>query len=149
MVTLQEYLDARGETQAQFGRRAGVRQQVVSRWASGCAIPRPHFIAAVERLTGRQVQAADFYMAHAARKHAMEVGQRAGEVAAKARAEVLEAGATRAEADREAEHAGMDAAAAAEDAAYRDHLKRARTTALRAAAKAERHAQSLEAAAAA
>lgn len=148
-MTLQEYLDSRGETQAMFGEWVGVRQQVVSRWASGWAIPRPHFIAAVERLTSRQVLAADFYMAHAARRHGIEVGQRAGEVA---RLRTLEAelarGSPREFAEQEAERAGMDTAAQMEDAAYREHLKRARALLVRAAAKAGRLDQAPQAAAA-
>lgn len=72
MTTLAEYLDETGETQSEFGHRAGVRQQVVSRWAAGLAIPRPHFMRMIERVTAGRVCAADFYLAHAARRIAQE-----------------------------------------------------------------------------
>lgn len=40
-LTLKDYLKASDINGAQLGRRIGVKREVVSRWATGKAIPRP------------------------------------------------------------------------------------------------------------
>lgn len=66
-MRLHEFLDtvARADgskwTQATFGAAVGVRQQIVSRWCEGKAIPRRHSMNAILRVTNGTVTAADFY----------------------------------------------------------------------------------------
>lgn len=66
-MRLQQFLDTvprpngRAWTQATFGEAVGVRQQAVSRWCEGKAIPRRHHMNAILRITGGVVAEADFY----------------------------------------------------------------------------------------
>jgi transcriptional regulator with XRE-family HTH domain len=118
-VTLEEFLTERGETQAEFGQRAQVRQQVVSRWAQGFAIPRPAFMAAIGRLTQGKVQPADFYHAHDARRAALAAAEQAAEAAAAAS---MQAGQDAAAAELAAEAAWRET----EEEVYRQQLQELR-----------------------
>lgn len=54
-MTLQEWLDGRGITQAQAARLLGAHRQAVSAWCQGWTRPTLYHAMAVERLTGGKI----------------------------------------------------------------------------------------------
>lgn len=60
-MRLGDWIELQNLSQAEFGRKGGVRQQLVSKWCSGRAIPRLHHMEMIQRLTAGRVSSADFY----------------------------------------------------------------------------------------
>lgn len=52
MEQLRKYLEKRGLSQAEFGRRFGVSQPTVSDWLSGAIVPSPDNLVAISEETG-------------------------------------------------------------------------------------------------
>lgn len=60
-MTLQEYMQAEGLSDAELAARLGVGRQTVFRWRRGQAIPGRAAMQAIHRETGGSVTADDFY----------------------------------------------------------------------------------------
>lgn len=89
MITLAEHLSSTGETQSSFAARVGARTATVSGWVNG-VIPRPEFMARIEKATNGAVPIAVWFTDHATPDSPAKA-PRSGVV--KARASAPEAGA--------------------------------------------------------
>lgn len=65
-MTLAQYLEYRGLTEAEFAKRIGVRQNAVNRWKHGERMPNRKFVKAIQRETEGLVGPLDWYLEPAA-----------------------------------------------------------------------------------
>lgn len=64
-MRLADYLKEKGIDPKDFAREIDVKQPSISRYLTGKRIPRPEKMAAIQKATGGEVTATDFYEAAA------------------------------------------------------------------------------------